>query len=246
MKRNGFFLLIISLSFLLVSKAQSTTEVIQFANEQYKAGNYDIAVKEYNRALFFGHTPSDYPAIQIANCYMQLGNYELASDFFDKAYAYSSSDSLRNESILGKAFCHIMKSQYVLALTELVYFNETNHTNQQAEYHFLNGVSLYGMQKDTLALNELKQSLLVSSNDSTAIAALDEVFSDVFRFNRRFSPKRSYYMSAFIPGSGQIVVGEIKEGLNSLALFGILFYISARIAVNFSYLDAALTILPWM
>ena len=66
---------------------------------------------------------------------------------------------------------------------------------------------------------------------------------------RKLNPKRAdrlKTLSLFIPGSGQIIAGNAKSGINSLLLIGGLsaFYIST--ARQYGTISAAITVLPWL
>lgn len=108
MKLKIYCFLIISLFLQTVVYGQNVEDVMTFANEQFEEGNFPIASKEYNRALFFGYPDKAFVAKRIADCYTHLEQYELASDFYDRAYRFSTSDSMKNEAILGKTFCLLM------------------------------------------------------------------------------------------------------------------------------------------
>jgi tetratricopeptide (TPR) repeat protein len=246
MKRSVRFFLIINLLCVCLAQAQTSEEVVAFANDQFGQGHYEIAAKEYNPALFFGSPEQDFLALRIAQCYFETGNLELSAEFFDKAYSYTRSDSLQNEAILGKSFCLILQAQHMLALAELINFNETTSQLQNSEYHFLNGIALFSLERDTLAYEKFVRAMAFLPDEGPNLEQLDQVFARVYKLRKRFSPNRAYIMSVFLPGLGQMSVGEWKEGLNSMVLIGILFVITQRIAIAFSFGDALITIMPWL
>ncbi|HPB06482.1 MAG TPA: hypothetical protein PKX60_09610, partial [Prolixibacteraceae bacterium] len=53
-------------------------------------------------------------------------------------------------------------------------------------------------------------------------------------------------MSALLPGSGQFSVGAVKEGFNSMLLITGLTIAAIQIVKHYTFLDAVLTLLPWI
>ena len=246
MKLNSFFILIINLCIASNISGQTVNQVVNFADQQFESGNYAIASKEYNRAFFFGYEKKDILSLQIAHCYSQLNNYELAAAFYDKAYLFSGFDSIKDEAILGKAYCLIIQQKYALAIGELFNFSDFPTMNQQTQCHFLNAIANYGMHQDSIAYTEFTEVVkLTTGNDSIAVALQTE-FDHVFKYNKRYNPKKYYIMSAFLPGSGQLAIGAFKEGVNSILLIAGLYFIAYKITGLYAFWDAAIAIFPWL
>ena len=84
--------------------AQTLDETISFADEQFYLGNYQLAVKEYQRALFFSKGQHiDYLYRQIANSFFINKQYEQASYFYELSYKTSQTDSIKYEILFNKA-----------------------------------------------------------------------------------------------------------------------------------------------
>ncbi|MDA3880393.1 MAG: hypothetical protein PF436_08400 [Prolixibacteraceae bacterium] len=246
MKQSVFFFLIISLLSPAVSMGQNVDDVVAFANRQFELGNYSLASKEYNRAFFFGAGNKDIITLRIADCYSQLENYEQAGNFYDRAYRLSSSDSLKNEAILGKAFCLVMQDKLMLSLIELYNFEYTASKEQQSIYHFLKGLTHFGLHDDSLSYHEFVKIAELQTQQSFDIEVLDSEFEKILNYNKRYNPQRAYIMSGIIPGSGQLLTGEIKDGLNSMLLIGGLYLIALRVMHLYSFWDAAIALFPWI
>jgi tetratricopeptide (TPR) repeat protein len=246
MKPKKYYILIISLFAGLFTSAQSVSEVISFADEQFSEGNYSIAAREYNRAFFFGYEHVDVVSLQIGHCYSELEEYTLAEGFYDRAFKYSSSDSIKNESVLGKAFCLLLQSKNLPALEELFNLSENQAPQQIAQMHYLKGIAYYNLQDDSLAFEEFYSVLDVLNQSDSLKTVLTSEFEKVNRYHRKFNPTVAYIMSTIIPGSGQIAVGAYKEGINSMILIAGLGFISVEIMKYFSFVDAVLTLLPWV
>lgn len=246
MNRSKLFFLIINLIASFAVSAQSVSDIVKFADNQFEQENYAIASKEYNRALFFGSENSDIISLQIAHCYQQLSEYELSSNFYDKAYRLSTNDSIKAEAILGKTFCLILEKKFILAMNELFNIPENITPQQKIQYHFLNGISSYGIHDDSTSYNEFLKVLQLSSISAEETTALQSEFQKVHRYDKRYNPNRAYIMSGIIPGSGQLSSGAIKDGVNSFLLVGGLFLISVRMIGLYSFWDTVISILPWI
>ena len=49
-----------------------------------------------------------------------------------------------------------------------------------------------------------------------------------------------------MPGLGQTVNGDAKDGLNSLLINGVLVVVFFNVQMNLTTLDATLSVLPWL
>lgn len=246
MKRNEFYILIISVLLYLNATAQSVSEVVAFADQQYEQGNYTIASQEYNRAIYFGYQHKDILALQVAHCYLQTNNIELASNFYDMAFRYSTNDSLKNEALLGNAFCYITQEKFILALSELYNVSANATQQQRCHYHFLKGIAHYSLQDDSVASEEFQQAILLNKMKESELITLQNEFEKVYWYHKRYRPQRAYVMSGIIPGSGQLYAGSVKDGLNSMVLIGGLYFIAMQVVKYYSFWDAAIALFPWV
>src|SRR5664279_4219924 len=90
MLRILFFLGWISLSTNIFS--QSQIKIYDFALSQYAKGNYLIAVKEFERCLFFEEKVKSELLRNLADSYSKLGEYEKASEYYEKAFHLEATD----------------------------------------------------------------------------------------------------------------------------------------------------------
>lgn len=170
----------------------------------------------------------------------------MAEDFYDQAYRHSKSDSLKNEAILGKSYCLLLQNKNLEALSELIYFGNEASLNQQIQLHFLSGIAQYGLKNDSLALEEFSTVLTLTQTPDSIKNELDKEFRKVFKYQKKYNPTRTYIMSGIIPGSGQLSVGAIKEGINSMVLIAGLYLVASQIIINYSLVDAAISLFPWI
>lgn len=242
-----FVILYFAISNVLFSgkiEGQDLSAVVDFAEQQYKSENFSLAASEFNRALYFGFSEQDKLFMKIANCYFNLQDYEQSIVFYDKAYFATQSDSIKTEAILGKSFSLIVENQWMLALSELMNIENSTNTDQKLRTNFLQGIAYFGLHEDEQAEASFK-NCLTDIHKNTNIALIETEFELISRSEKRFKPKTAWALSLILPGSGQLYTKEYKEAVNSAALLGGLFYISASFASKFSFVEALFVILPW-
>lgn len=245
MRKQGIFFIIIfklvSLSFL---GAQTLEELIEFADEQYEAGNFLLAAKEYQRARFFGDKLI-VPVLEekTGNCYFHLQNFEQAKTHYYWASQLYANDSLQAESAFKKASCEIIGNNYHLALMDLLSMNEPLTHLQQRKKDYMTGLCYFRLEDFKLSEKYLLQSI---GKDSIHIST---VIEDIFKNKKnlyRPNPKTATWLSVFIPGSGQLYAGDFKNSLNSMVLTAGLVGLSIYIATQYGIIDALVSIFPWV
>jgi tetratricopeptide (TPR) repeat protein len=247
MKLKRYYILIINLLIGSFTFAQTVEDVVSFADQQFEKGNFQVAAQEYNRALFFGYDRVDEASIQIGHCYSELSNYDQAESFYDRAFKYSNSDSLKNEAVLGKTFCLLMQNKNFLALSELLYVSDNSNVEQQTGMHFLKGIACYGLGDDTLAYDEFYTVLNLSEINDSVKTLLTTEFNKVYQYHKKYSPNRAYFMSGILPGSGQLSVGAYKDGINSMLLIAALSLVAVLMfRDHYLFIDVALALFPWI
>lgn len=80
--------------------------------------------------------------------------------------------------------------------------------------------------------------------NSTDRGAIHSVFKKVYKAER-INPAFSKIANMIIPGSGQIYSGDFKNGLNLTLLLSLLGLLAVNTGVNYSFMDAVITIMPW-
>lgn len=236
----GTWLLMI-FSNLVQINAQSFEETILFADSQFENQNYQLAVKEYQRALFFSKgEKTDYLYQQIACAFFKNSQFAQAAYFYDLSYKTSTNDSLKKELTFNKAQCYLLMSDYRQSLYEL-----TSLGNELSEYFkrkqdFYFAVSYFGIEDF-----EKSEAYFISlvKNDPELVNEISGLFS---RKNlNRPSPKTAKTLSRIIPGSGQLYAGDLKNGLNSLVLTGGLAFLGIHVYTEYSLFDSMMSVFPW-
>jgi len=243
-KQNIFLILLFSLLSFLNGRTQTVEETIRFADQEYHLGNYSSAAKEYQRAYFFGDkTQVSFLNFKIGDSFFAMQDYEKAKSFYRQANQFAKKDSLKVEAFFKEVSCDILENNFLLALMRLKSFHKSMTSEQKHLKSFLTAMCYYGAENFEKAEEEFLLSL-----DSSKIDQRTEIAS-IFDKKRNYmspNPKVAWWLSLFIPGSGQIYAGDIKNGLNSFFLTASLFYLGARISLYYSYIDAIVGVAPWV
>ena len=225
------------------SYSQEFGEIIKFADRQFAVENYQLAVKEYQRALFFSKGRKlDYLYRQIAHAFFANDQFNQATYFYQLSYNTAKNDSLKNEILLNKVQCYLLWGKFDQSLVELVNLPDSLNEYFNNKRNFYYAVTYFGLEK----FNDSETHFLKLIDDSNAIAK--EEIKRLFKKKKnlyRPKPKTARTLSKIIPGSGQIYSGDVKNGLNSLLLTGGFATLGVYMSQELTYLDAILTTLPW-
>ncbi len=223
--------------------AQDLSETWEFGLVALEIQQYDLAALTFERVLLFDKD-NEYPEalIKVADCHRKNGNYSLAAKFYDQAYFTASSDSLQNEMILQKVFCLLQAKQHKAALAELYHLPEEGIEAFLIRKNFYLGIAAFGSEKFEDSEKYFQNWL--EGNGRTDTAALATLYDENEKISR-FNPQTAKIMSAIFPGSGQIYAGDWRNGLNSLAITGALYYLFYVTAVDHTFYESLLVIFPW-
>jgi tetratricopeptide (TPR) repeat protein len=242
MKQRVLFILIFNLLTVAV-KGQDGTSVLKFANKLFAETNYNQALKEYQRYLFFNHGEKNNPVYEkIADCFFSLKKYENALEYYEHAFFQYTNDSLKNEMIFRKVNCLLLTARYINSFTELFSISDTLKGYFYMKKNFYMGAAYFGMEN----FEEAQKCFIRSV--APAYMLQRQQIAEIFSSKRGLmspSPVKAEMMSAIIPGSGQVYSGNLKDGINSLVLTGGFFALGCVLTVNYTFLDGLLTAGPW-
>jgi len=235
---NLFVLIVFSFVSFQNIRSQSFEETMQYADDQFKNGNYPIALKSYQRALFFSDGRNNlHLYTQIADISYNNKDYENAQKYYGLAYNQSENDSLKTELLFNKAFCQILNKNYQFAIIDLLSVYDTTYLVQK-RLNFYLGTCYFELEDFSKAENCFLLCVDASERD-----AVTELFSR--KELQRPSPRSARIMSTIIPGLGQTYSGDLKSGLNSLLLTSGLIALGINISFRYHPIDAIVSILPW-
>jgi tetratricopeptide (TPR) repeat protein len=239
--RRLLFILVFS-SIFFVARAQSLSQVLEVANQQFRLGNYSLALKEYQRFLFFdnGDEPEVYD--HIGNCFQNLGQFEQASGFYDKAFFSYTSDHLKNKALFSKVECMIYMKDFGLALADVLSLSDSISGEDYYRKELLTAICYFGIEDFTNAKTSFVNC--IDPVDSVSRQKIGLIFENKKNFYSP-NPKTASVLSMCFPGLGQFYAGDIRNGINSILLTSALALLGTRIAVHQTIYDAFFTVMPW-
>lgn len=226
----SILLLIILLSYNDSAIAEASP--LTLADHFIKMGNYDAAITEYKRFLFFH--PDDTRAAEvyhkIGHAYREQVLWEDAIVALRNAVLHASEKDIKSEYQLNLAVTLIASENYDLARLELIKVSIRNPSGplyQRAV--FLQAVAfIYQFRWE-----DAQKSLQDYTSDET----LDTLFNRALNLPRK-STRIAKVLSSILPGAGQIYAGNWKGGLNAFILNSALGYVAVDGILDHNYVDA--------
>ncbi len=234
-------LFFIIFSTIYCTNAQTISQTIEFADNQFEIKNYEIALQNYKRILFFEKEKNNfYIYNQIANIYLELHDYSKAVEYYKLSINCCTNDSLKFELIFKKASCYIFESEFRYALIDLYGLSDTLSIYFQKRKFFYLGICFYGLNNfDSAEKYFIKSMANCCAEQQDAIHIL---FTN--KKLKKPNPKTAYILSLILPGLGQIYAGDIKDGVNSLFLTSSIATLAIYVATQYHVIDA-ISIVPW-
>lgn len=231
-------LIIISISYFN-GRAQDIQSTFRFANQLYENAEYSNAIEVYKRILFFDEDGTYGPKVyrNIADCLYLTENFSESANYYELAYFVEPDDSIKTDIVLQKASCYLLDKDYLSAQEELFVLENDISPSQKLTGQFYEAMLSF-------ALEDFEQSERIFKEIAEDSLAVHEIFRTNDKVSK-FSPKKAKTLSIIFPGLGQFYAGDIKNGINSMLLTSALFYLGVRSAINTSFLDAAVSVIPW-
>jgi len=241
-RRRFFFLCWISTAAFL--PAQTVDETLLFARDQVVAGNPSLALKTYQRVLFFGgDRHRDECQRQLAALHAELGDFDRSAFYCDLLYQNAATDSLRYEALFSKTRILMLQNKYSKALIELLSLPPILQEPWMSRKRLFLGAAHFGIREFELARQDLLP--LFAADDLAGRAEFERLMKQAERVSRK-SPKTARILSMLLPGAGQFYAGDLKNGLNSLVLNGLLGYWFVATGISYTFVDAVATVTPWL
>ncbi len=232
LKRVLLFILMLTFSFFCNFTSIAGENLLALGNHFSKLGNYDAAITEYKRFLFFHSDDTRAAEVyrKIGLAYRAQGLWQEAILAMRNAVLHALNQEEKSAYQLELAVTLIASQNYDLARFELI--RVTIRTPSGPLYQralFLQAVALiYQFQWE-----EAREVL----RNYTIDEMLDKLFDKAANLPRK-STRVAKVLSAILPGAGQVYAGNWRSGLNALALNGVFGYVTVDSILNRHYVDA--------
>ena len=229
-----FAVLAATLSLFCGFTAIAEVSPLSLGSHFLKLGNYDAAITEYKRFLYFH--PEDPRAGEtyrnIGFAYREQGHWQEAVAAMRAAVQHTSNREEKSEYQLELAVILIANQHYDLGRLELIKVTMQNPS-----------APLYRRALFLQAVAFIYQFRWEEAREVLQNYARDEKLSTLLE-NAVKTPQKSARVakvfSAIVPGAGQVYAGNWRNGLNALVLNGIFGFLTVDAVLDRHYLDAVL------
>jgi len=225
------------------TQAQSFEELITYSDSLFAKGDYETAMRTYQRLLFFSNgRQTQYIYYRLANSYQNIGEFDKASFQYDLAWSATKSDSLRADILVKKSQCYMMQRKWDYAIMELLNINDSISVNIRKRVHFYLGINYFYKNQLEKSKNYFLNCL--EKNDSIKKQNIISLFENKKALNKP-NPKKAMWLSVFLPGAGQLYCRDYRNAINSSAITTLFLAIGVRMTLRYSFLDAFIAVFPW-
>jgi tetratricopeptide (TPR) repeat protein len=240
---GNFTVLAVALLLFTAVSISASDPALDLGDLLFGLENYDAAITEYKRFLFFNadHPQTGEAQFKIGLAYRAQEWWAEAVEAMIAAAQLTTETELQAERRVELAVTLIASGAYDLAVVELIKVDmHSRSTRLRQRARFLRGVAyLYQFKWEQARL--VFQTYFDEIPDATRAAAeIDALFSEAINLPQK-SEKVARLLSTFLPGLGQTYAGDWKNGLNALLLNGVLGYITLDAAIERDYDDALLS-----
>ena len=238
-----FTVLAVTLLLFTVVTVSASDPAVDLGDYFFALENYDAAITEYKRFLFFNsdHPRSGEVQFKIGLAYRAQEWWAEAVEAMIAAIELTTATELQAEMRVELAVTLIASGAYDLALIELIKVDmQSQSARLRQRARFLRGiVYLYQFKW------EQARSVFLAYFDAIPSAAgaateIDTFFAEALNLPQK-SEKAARLLSTLLPGLGQTYAGDWKNGLNALLLNGLLGYVTLDAAIDRDYDDALLS-----
>ena len=240
---SHFTTVAVTLLFFAAVTVSASDLALDLGDHLFALGDYDAAITEYKRFLFFY---ADHP--QAGEVQFKIGLGYRAQEWWAEAVGamivaiqQTTETELQAERRTELAVTLIASGAYDLALVELIkvdMYSQSARLRQRAR--FLRGVSYLYQFKWEQARSVFEVYFDEIPSAARTAAEIDALFSEAINLPQK-SERVARLLSTFLPGLGQTYVGDWKNGLNALLLNAVLGYITLNAAIERDYDDAFLS-----
>ena len=238
-----FTMVAVTLLFFATVTVSASDPAVDLGDHLFALGDYDAAITEYKRFLFFHADCPQAGEVQfkIGLAYRGQEWWMEAVEAMIAAIQQTTETELQAERRVELAVTLIASGLYDLALVELIKVDMQSQSAQlQQRARFLRGVAYLYQFKWEQARSVFEVYFDKIPSAARAAAEIDAFFSEAINLPQK-SEKIARLLSTFLPGLGQTYAGDWKNGLNALLLNGMLGYVTLDAAIERDYDDALLS-----
>jgi len=213
--------------------------VLNLADRIFDSGNYEDAITEYKRFIFFNPTSDsvEYAYYKIGLAYRNEKRWRESMDALRQSIQSAGDDSIRNQREIDLSVVLIASENYSAAefqLLRIESFSKFPTLKKKASF-FCGVASLYSFK-----WKEARGAFgkYFSPKDESFLR-IDSLLSKAEELNYK-SPELAKWLSTFLPGIGQIYAGDWRFGLNALLLNGATGYLLFNNLLKGDYHNAVL------
>ncbi len=217
-----FYLISIFLLEIFITKPYAQSYSLAKADSLYQNGEFFEANIECERVIYFSSNPNKQRVAlyKKALALKQIGQYTKAVDALQQIRVSNPNDSLFFLKHYETALCQFLAEDFVGGTSTLKYYEMLTATStMNADMAVIKSLTLNSTHQFDKALAAISQyaDALPDSSRSEFIAQVEKLYSKKHR-PRILKPELAKNLSMFVPGSGQMYVGNIGEGALSFLL----------------------------
>ena len=235
------FVFSIYFAFNPIASSQTITDAYNYARELYQFGKYEQAVIELERVVFFSDSLDKECYLLLAEYNANLTKIEESVEFYDKAFNLEEDDSIKMEIRFRKMLLYLKHNRPIYALIDL-------NTMCVEHSDYFTKKKLFFLVTCHFLLGNFKQSEEYLIGLSKYFSQYDSSFVNSIYYNAKKNKSKNTnylsFVSATLPGLGQVLSGAYNEGIDSFILNTILISIAVVTVNRLSFLDASLSLFP--
>ena len=246
------YCLLISIMAFATSVFAETANLQQYryAEQLFESGDYQAARREYKRLLFYQPDTAftDVANYRIAQSYYYQNEPDRAERLFHEFSAIHPNSPLRFQSQLMLGQLHFDAGEYSQARSSLFeLLRASTEPEVVAAAHYLRGWCYIHTTDWNKAISELRQvntSQMGVFRVKKASELADTLLAETPLPSK--SPQVAGWLSTVVPGSGQLYVGKVKEGIFAAALSGTFIYLAVDAIRDRRYIGCAgISLVGW-
>ena len=242
------FAIVLAVGSAAPAEAQRTpTGLLDQADRFFQAENYVASATEYQRFLFFAreHPAAYYAYYRLGLAEYRLGRFDEAKRAFrQSAQSPSASPNHRRHARYRLGLAYLEANQLERAKLEVLSLTMSARDTVLATQASLIVGLAYAFQYRWEQADEMWQRAVALQKDNEPfqrkISQAQALADQLGTRPTLVSPVKAKWASTFLPGSGQVYTGNMRDGLSALAVNAGTSYMVYRSLSAGSYISAAM------